>query len=80
MTIEPYDMRFSGYLSYGYLFASFNYIECLSSHMNHLCVPNQMLEQLVQVIGRLLGIPRLLFGLKVDKCATEAIRIASSPF
>lgn len=39
-----------------------------------------MLEQLVQVIGRLLGIPSLFFGLEVDKCRAEAIRIPSGPF
>lgn len=39
-----------------------------------------MPEQLVQVIGRLLGIASLFFGLKVDKCGTEAIRISSGPF
>lgn len=59
---------------------AFIYVDYLSPHMNHLCVFNQMLEQLVQVIGRLLGIASLFFGLKVDKCGTEAIRIPSGPF
>lgn len=47
---------------------------------DNLCVFNQMLKQTVQVIGGLLGVPSLFFGLEVNECATKAICISSGPF
>lgn len=45
-----------------------------------LLFSDQVLEQLVQVISRLLGVTRLLFGFNVDERASKSIRVASGPF